>query len=175
MNMLRRHKVLTAATTITALCALALSGLTASADAASRSGPRVQNFQLELTSVTSLPVTQIPTIAYGPVTDYGTYVLGPNDASAVLQLQQGTIVFNDNDFQHTSQHIDQATCLSNTTESGVYSINGGTGAYAGIHGNGTFHVQIIAVFTRDAHGVCSGSIPPQSIQLFDTASGPIWF
>jgi hypothetical protein len=174
--MLRRHKTLAAATTIATASAIVFSSLTlASANAASEPGPRIQNFQLELNSVTSLPVTQIPMIAYGPITDYGTNVfLNPQDTRSVFRLQRGTINLDDIDYQHSSQHIDPATCLSMTTESGVYSINGGTGAYVGIRGNGTFRVQIIAIFTRDAHGVCSNSIPPQSIQLIDNSSGPVW-
>jgi hypothetical protein len=172
--MFRRHKLLAAAAAIAAAPALVFSSLTlASANATSAAEPRIQNFQLVLNSVTSLPVTQIPVIAYGPITDYGTDVFGPNNASAVFNLQHGTINLNDIDYQHTSQKLDQATCLSTTTESGTYSINAGTGAYAGVHGHGTFHVQIIAIFSRDSHGVCSGSLPPQSIQLVDYVSGPI--
>ena len=135
-------------------------------------GSNIEHFQLVLNSVTALPVTQIPLIAYGPVTDYGTNNI-VNDSTAVFEMQQGTINLTNIDVKKSKQNINPVTCLSISTERGTYSITDGTGAYVGIQGNGTFHLRIIAIFSRDSTGKCSSALPPQSIQLLDTISGPI--
>jgi hypothetical protein len=173
--MLRKHKLL-AVTAAIAACGVVFSSLTfASASAVSpKADPQIQHFQLMLNSVTSLPVTQIPVIADGPITDYGMNVLGANGTSAVFDLQRGTITLNTIDYKHSRQHLNPVTCLSVTTQSGTYTINGGTGAYLGIRGHGIFHDRITAIFSRDSSGACTNTIPPQSIQLIDYASGPIW-
>ncbi len=170
--MFAKRKLLAAVAMIATTSALVFSGLTFASATNTGKGSRIEHFQLVLNSVTSLPVTQIPVIAYGPVTDYGTNNI-LNASTAVFNLQQGTINLANIVIKQSKQDVNPVTCLSIAVQRGTYSITGGTGAYVGIHGHGTFHLRIIAIFSRDSTGKCSGTIPPQSIQLLDTVSGPI--
>jgi hypothetical protein len=64
------------------------------------------------------------------------------------------------------QHFDAVTCYGVFTQSGTYQVTGGTGAYAGAHGHGSFTV-------RGVQFGCSKTKPPKIFQLTLHASGPL--
>ena len=55
---------------------------------------------------------------------------------------------------------------------GTYTLTSGTGTYAGITGNGTYKLSILAIGARSG-GKCSQSKPPVAWHQVINASGPV--
>ena len=106
--------------------------------------------------------------ATGPITGVGQSVeTGPDTETDVFP--EGTI-----DVVHPvtseSDSFDPVACVVRARFSGTYTVTGGTGAFAGASGSGTFSGQFIGILGRTAEG-CSEE-PVESFS-FVHASGPL--
>lgn len=70
------------------------------------------------------------------------------------------------------QTLNRKTCLLTVTGHGTYKISGGTGAYAGIRGHGTYTLSVLAIFPKSG-GKCSTTKAPTTFQQIIKASGPV--
>jgi hypothetical protein len=90
-----------------------------------------------------------------------------------------TIVFSDGTFKFRHSpgkgptRFNAKTCLGSENQHGTYKIFGGTGAYQGISGHGTYHLNLLLVAARNADGTCSDSKEPTGFQLVVRAPGPV--
>lgn len=88
----------------------------------------------------------------------------------LLTLPGGTITIQDTD-PADAFHFDPPSCTALiSTNAGVFTVVGGTGAYAGASGSGTFSARGVVVFDRIAGG-CSEE--PRSFVAVVTATGPL--
>jgi hypothetical protein len=65
------------------------------------------------------------------------------------------------------------TCLITETDKGTFTLGGGTGKYAGIHGSGTYVTSIVAVAAKNHAGQCKHVQAPHTFQGTTTASGTV--
>jgi hypothetical protein len=116
-----------------------------------------------------------PTSSKSSIIARGVFTGGGIDKSGA---KVDTVVFPNGTFKIThgkgtgTQHFNPKTCLMTVTLHGTYALSGGTGAYAGISGSGTYHVSILAVGARSG-GTCVKSKPPVAFQQVIKASGPV--
>ena len=161
-------RVLTAAGSMLAAGAIALSGTLAAAAAPSSSGASgIEHFQAMSTSDTSNRTTLI---AHGVFTAGGVDISTGNTTDT-FKFPNGTIRV-----RHSAgtgpQSFNPRTCLITVHQHGTYTLVSGTGKYAGISGHGRFHLDILAVAAR-SHGKCDQSKPPAAFELIIRASGPV--
>jgi hypothetical protein len=170
--MLKNYKSqLTAVGITVAACAMAVAGVTA-ASAASPAGARpgasgTEHFYAMTTSPTS---TQDSAIATGVFTAGGVDMTGRT--ADTLKFPGGTLQVNHGAAQG-KQTLNPMTCLFTASETGKYTISGGTGVYAGISGHGTAKISILAVAARNSKGQCSQTLTPVAWQQVIEGSGPI--
>ena len=126
-----------------------------------------EHLQLMTTSATSKTSSIIAT---GVFTAGGTDTRMTSSTESVA-LPGGTFVVTHSKGTGT-QRFNPRTCLLTVNEKGTYKLSGGTGAYAGISGTGTYHITILAVGAKSA-GTCSKTVPPPSWQQVIDASGPV--
>jgi hypothetical protein len=168
----KNYKSLLAAIGITAAaCAVAVAGVTA-ASAASPAGARpaasgTEHFYAMTTSQTS---NQDSAIATGVFTAGGVDMTGRT--ADTLKFPGGTLKIN-HGAAHGKQTLNPQTCLFTASETGNYTISGGTGVYAGISGHGTAKITILAVAARNSKGQCSQTLTPVAWQQVIEGSGPI--
>jgi hypothetical protein len=163
----RDHKrLLAAAVAAVAASAIALTGITA-ASAASRAVSGTEHFQFMTTS---------PTASNASIIATGAFIAGGVDHPG---RTTDTVVFPTGSFKvaHSkptgTQTLNPTTCLVTASQTGTYTINGGTGSYTGISGHGTYQATVLAVAARNAQGKCSATLPPAAWQQVIKASGPI--
>jgi hypothetical protein len=108
-------------------------------------------------------------IATGAFTDGGTARV--RNGHGKLWLRDGTITLKTRHHK-PKVHVDQTSCVGEVTESGTYTLVGGTGAYKGIHGSGTLEGHYTAV-GRKKDGACSMTTHPAAAQLTLIGRGPI--
>jgi len=91
-------------------------------------------------------------LATGPIHGHGTdHTAGPNHD--VFKFAQGNVGI---DHAATAQHPGpQAGCTFFYSERGTYDVTGGTGAYAGASGSGTYVLQDVFFAKRKPNGTCS--------------------
>jgi hypothetical protein len=76
------------------------------------------------------------------------------------------------------QNLNLTTCLYTKTNSGVYTLTDGTGAYKGISGSGKISASLRAAYPL-VKGKCpSTDLPgssgtPEAIEYIETATGPV--
>jgi hypothetical protein len=162
---------LTAAGITTAACALAVAGVTA-ASAASPAGARpgvsgTEHFYVMTTSPTS---TQDSAIMTGVFTVAAVDM--PGRTVDTLKFPGGTVKLKHGAAQG-KQTLNPKTCLFTASQTGRYTITGGTGRYAGISGRGTAKISILAVAARNSKGQCSQTLTPLAWQQVIEGSGPI--
>jgi hypothetical protein len=164
-----RHRLTGAAAATLAAGAIAVSGAavaSAAPHAARPAASGTEQFQVMTTSATA-PTSSI--IARGVFTAGGVDHSGN---------KVDTVVFPNGTFKIAhgkgtgTQHFNTKTCLLTIAQKGSYTLSGGTGAYAGISGSGTYHFSALAVAPRSG-GVCSKSAPPAAFQQVIRASGPV--
>jgi hypothetical protein len=161
-------RVLTAAGSMLAAGAIALSGTLAAAAAPSSSGASgIEHLQAMSTDPTGAKTT---VIAHGVFTAGGVDISTSNTTDT-FKFPNGTIRV-----RHSPgtgpQSFNRHTCLLTVHQHGTYRLLGGTGKYAGISGHGRFQVDILAVAAR-SHGKCTQSKPPAAFELIIRASGPV--
>ena len=164
-----RNRLLGAAAAAVAAGAIAVSGVAAASAAphtARAAASGTEQFQIMSTSGTS---STSSIIARGVFTAGG---VAHNGSKA------GTVVFPKGTFKiaHSkgtgTQNFNPKTCLLTVSEKGTYTLSGGTGAYAGISGHGSYQLSILAVAARSG-GKCAKTAPPAAYQQVIRASGPV--
>jgi hypothetical protein len=157
---------------VTIAGAIAVSGATA-ASAASPGTVRslasgTEHFHYMTTSATS---SKASIIATGVFTGGGVDTSGKT--ADTVTFPRGTFKINHPGATHGKQTLNPRTCLFTDSETGSYTLGGGTGAYAGISGHGTAVITILAVTARNSAGKCSMTLPPAAWQQVINASGPV--
>jgi hypothetical protein len=167
--MSRKHKGLFGATaTAAAAGAIALLGVTAaSARAASPALSGTEHFQFMTTSPTS---SNASVIATGVFTAGGTDHPGRTADTLAFPTGSVTIAHSNPTGTHT---LNPKTCLITASETGTYTITGGTGAYSAISGHGTYQLTILAVAARSTAGKCSATLAPAAWQQIIRGSGAV--
>jgi len=172
---MRRARALAVAATGTAAVA-AVIGLAVPAGAspaaarpASVSG--AQHFQLVTTSATT---TTPPVIGWGVVTAAGV----DHEGSSNTNTATDKFVFPKGTFKvtHTGPFTIKAnskTCFIMGTSKGTFKISGGTGAYKGISGKGTFSLTVVGIAPRTKTGACNQNANPVGFQEVIDATGTV--
>lgn len=164
-----RNRLIGAAGAAVAAGAIAVSGVAVASAASHTARPAAsgtEQFQLMNTS---------PTSSSSSIIARGVFTAGGVDHSG---NKVDTVVFPKGSFKIThskgtgSQHFNPKTCLLTVSQKGTYTLSGGTGAYAGIKGSGTYQLSILAVGARSG-GMCSKTAPPVAFQQLIRASGPV--
>jgi hypothetical protein len=152
-----------AAAATTAATASAL-WLAVPAGAASVSG--TENFQIMTTSATAKTASLIAT---------GVFTAG---GTASTSGKVSTFAFPTGTFKvaHSKgtgpQTFNPKTCLLTVSQKGTFALSGGTGAYKGISGKGTYKLSILAIAAR-VGGKCSMKKPPVAYQQVIKATGTV--
>jgi len=138
--------------------------LAATAAAVSLAGAtRPQHFVLTGKTLHGLD-SPIRVVATGPIRGRGVAV--DADAAKVghltIRLANGTVRISDRETSLVA-HPDPRECKAAIVAHGSYAIVGGTGAYAGATGTGTFirHQEILGA--RNASGACLGRSAPPAV------------
>ena len=110
-------------------------------------------------------------VAKGPVHGVGfaTQIekhVGKKDVNYVtLHFDRGTVRLTA--AERLTWKIDVKRCVGHADGGGTYTITGGTGAYVGATGKGTFTTVGTAFAQRSATGECRGEKTPISQMVFD--------
>ena len=161
------RKILASAVTVAAAAALAGgAGLAAASAHTAVSG--TENFQMMTTSATS-PTDSV--IASGVFTAPGVDHESQSNNTAKFVFSNGTVSLKHSPGKGT-QSMNPKTCLLTVNFHGTYTLTGGTGAFTGITGNGTYKLSILAIGARSG-GKCSQSKPPVAWHQVINASGPV--
>ncbi len=157
-----------ATATAAAAGAIVLAGVTAaSATASSPAISGTEHFQFMTTSPTS---SKASIIATGAFTAGG--IDHPGRTADTLVFPTGSVTIAHSKPTGT-QTLNPKTCLVTASETGTYTITGGTGAYAGISGHGTYRLSILGVAARNTISKCSATLAPAAWQQVIKASGPV--
>lgn len=96
--------------------------------------------------------------ASGPISGagvgFGVHLRDGSDRTTI-RLAKGTVVIHSRQTS-VSAKPDLRTCTAEIVERGVFQVTGGTAAYAGAAGKGTFVRRSHLVGARNASGVCLG-------------------
>ncbi len=147
------------------------------APAASAHGPDTQNFRLMFTTQNGVD-QPARVIAKGPIAGAGIETqteeeVGDQQISyAVMHLPDGDVsaIFREN----FTWSINLRACMARGTGGGTFTITGGTGAYTGATGHGTFADRGTLIGARDSGGRCLGPdspVPPKLIRVQVDATG----
>jgi hypothetical protein len=102
-------------------------------------------------------------IAQGPVHARGVDIVTGRHTD-LFKFPNGALkIFHKAKGQHST--FDKKTCLGLVTEHGIFKVTGGTGAYAGASGHGTYHLTVTIVACRNQK--------PKVFQLQIHAAGPL--
>jgi hypothetical protein len=154
---------------VAAAAAAAAMGGTGLAIAGTHSGlSGTENFQMMSTSATA---TTDSLIAHGVFTGPAVDHESQSGNTAKFVFANGTVSVRHSPGKGT-QNFDPKTCLLTIDFHGTYNITGGTGAYAGITGNGKYQLGILAIGARSG-GKCTKSKPPVAFHQVINASGPV--
>jgi hypothetical protein len=154
--------------------AIALAGLVgvialvaASASGASGTKKGVEHFTFTDKTIGQKP-GPVRVVATGPIHGAGTVQLKSSANNRVdhdtLRLARGSIhlVATEKSF---AVHPNLPKCTATTIGHGVFTVTGGTGAFRGVRGHGTYHRRTILTGARDASGKCLGnSAPPSAVK-----------
>ena len=163
-----RTRLLTAAGSMLAAGAIALSGTLAAAAAPSSSGASgIEHFQAMSTSETGTPTT---VIAQGVFTAGGVDITTSNTTDT-FKFPNGTIRVRHSPGTGPAS-FNPRTCLLTVHQHGTYTLLGGTGKYAGISGHGRYRLDVLGVAAR-SHGKCSQTKPLVAFEQIIRASGPV--
>lgn len=105
-------------------------------------------------------------IANGPIHAKGTDTT-ISDTQDLLTFPTGTVSITHAP-QTSGDSFDPVTCVFRFHERGTYEITGGTGAYAGASGHGTYRVKVLGVG-------CDQNAPPEILMVRIFARGTIHF
>jgi hypothetical protein len=125
-----------------------------------------ENFQIMTTSATAKTASLIAT---------GLFTAG---GTASTSGKVSTFAFPTGTFKvaHSKgtgpQKFNPKTCLLTVSQKGTFALSGGTGAYKGISGKGTYQLSILAIAAR-VGGKCSMKKPPVAYQQVIKATGTV--
>lgn len=161
------RRILASAVTVAAAATvIGGAGLAAASTHTGVSG--TENFQMMTTSATS---TTDSVIASGVFTAPGVDHENQSNNTAKFVFSNGTVSLKHSPGTGT-QSENPKTCLLTVNLHGTYTLTGGTGAYAGITGSGTYKLSILGIGARSG-GKCSNSQPPAAWQQVIRATGQV--
>jgi len=122
-----------------------------------------QRFTLILVGPTSGTV-----IATGPITGIGTSTETEGQSADTFTFTFSQGVVNVDLIGTFELNFNPRACIAKPTESGTFTITGGSGTYKGVTGGGTFSGRGTFVGARDAQGQCPGpdSGTPPAFSIF---------
>jgi hypothetical protein len=103
-------------------------------------------------------------VANGPIHAGGVDVTVTNNRDRFVFARGDLKIWHHAQTSHNS--YDPKTCLFRFSETGIFRVLGGTGAYAGASGQGTYTLHGLEVG-------CSQNQPPTVFELKISASGPL--
>lgn len=157
---------------LTAGTLVAGAGVTANAVAAGPHHGRAAGGTTESFLITYGPHESEIVVAHGAFVGGGKDVAGNNHDT--LHLGGGTLRINHPDGKsHFHQKLNPKTCFLSFTITGPYTLNHGTGKYAGYTGSGTYKVTANAIAKRSASGACNENASPKAEAVFIRASGKV--
>jgi hypothetical protein len=133
--------------------------------ATASAGTKIEHFSFMTTTATN----GYTAIATGAFTDGGAALL--QVPQGAIKLQRGTIKLAIK-VGKPSESINLKACLGVSTQPGTYKVVGGTGAYKGIAGSGSFVAHYTEV-GKIVNGKCSKTAKPVASEGIITASGPV--
>jgi hypothetical protein len=161
----------------TTLTALTIAGLTATialvAVASGATGRNAAAERLVVTGDSAKPSSTIHVRAGGPISGRGTVTIKSSGRvdHTTLHLPKGTVRLNAIE-QSFVVHPDPTKCLAVSTGRGTFKIIGGTKAFRGVSGHGTYRRRTTIVGARSAGGACLGnSAPPSAEKTKTTMTG----
>ena len=157
MNIKRTAALLAAA-------AIAALATTATAAAATPAPAALEHWTAENTNPVSATAVLI---ARGPLTAGGTI----NLQTGHVTLPGGTLTLSHKQSWGT-QGENPRTCLATLTSAGTYTVTGGTGRYARVHGHGTYRLTAYAI-VKKVKGQCATGVVPYAQTELLTATGPL--
>jgi hypothetical protein len=154
---MRRRTVAACVSAIGAVGAIAVGTTVAGA----ATGARTEHIRFLLTDPTSnSPVA----VANGPIHALGRDVTVDAHHDKII-FPDGNLLISHHRVAHHAS-FDKTTCYGRQTESGTYTVTGGTGKYAHASGSGVYH------FVGQFVG-CSQHKPPKVFELEIDAHGPL--
>jgi hypothetical protein len=125
-----------------------------------------ENFQMMTTSASG----SLSVIASGSVfTAAGTDQENPKAGTSKFVFPNGSVSLKHSPGKGT-QSENPKTCLVTINFHGTYTLTGGTGAYSGITGSGTYKLSILGIAARSG-GKCAQSKPPLAFHQVINATG----
>jgi hypothetical protein len=164
------------AATVLALVAAVVVAVAATAGS---SAPRPQTITLSesdsaITAATP-PSVGVHVVAAGPISGAGsgqirTIPKGGKTDHITLHLPKGTVSLVATD-TFSAVHPNYAACKANLVGRGVFTISGGTGAFKGVTGKGTYGRKGVLVGARSAAGACLPKAKPKASYVTVTLKG----
>lgn len=114
-------------------------------------------------------------IATGAFTAVGTVALPPGDGTSgqgTFTFPTGTITLTNTDNPGGPGDFNPVACVGHFSGTGTYVIDGGTGAFSGISGNGTYQLSGTVV---SAHTPTGCSDAPIAVVAISREGGPVSF
>jgi hypothetical protein len=124
-----------------------------------------ESFQMMTTS----PSGSLSVIANGVFTAPGTDQENVKAGTSKFVFPNGTVSLKHSPGKG-SQSVNPKTCLVTINFHGTYTLTGGTGAYSGITGSGTYKLAILGIAARSG-SKCSQSKPPLAFHQVINATG----
>ena len=115
----------------------------------------------------SVPARSV--IASGVFTAPGTDQENVQAGTSKFTFPNGTVSLKHSPGKGT-QSLNPKTCLATINLHGTYTMTGGTGAYSGVTGSGTYKLSILAIATRSG-GKCDLNNPPVAWHQVVNATG----
>jgi hypothetical protein len=163
-----RTRLIAAAGAVATAGVIATTGVMAATAAAHHGRAAVsgtENFQMMTTSASG----SLSVIASGVFTAPGTDQENPKAGTSKFMFPNGTVSLKHSPGKGT-QSVNPKTCLVTINFHGTYTLTGGTGAYSGITGGGTYKLSILGIVARSG-GKCSQSKPPLAFHQVINATG----
>jgi len=161
-----RTRLITAAGAVAAAGAIATTGVMAAAAAPHHTAASgTESFQIMTTSATGTPSV----ITSGVFTAAGADHENQKANTAKFVFSNGTVSLKHSPGKGTPS-LNPKTCLATIDLHGTYTMTGGTGAYSGVTGSGTYKLSILAIAARSG-GKCDLNIPPVAWHQVVNATG----
>lgn len=114
-----------------------------------------------------------PVFLRGLVNDAGVDNESADGTTSDFVLSQGTISVAHESTENGGNFVpNPITCLARLTDAGTFTVNGGTGAYSGVSGSGTYTARGTLLFPRTSEG-CNFNADPISTTIVVNAIGTL--